>query len=97
MLSEDVRVGSTLLKSGRYEVKSGNEGLTFRHMVRDVAYSEEWNYDTEQEPVVVKVTATSLPEKSKGTQLEMPPDENGVRVLKSVTIDGTDVKLMIER
>ena len=96
-LSNDIRVGSTVLKSGRYEVKSSPEGLTFRHMVRDVANSEQWNYDTEQEPVVVKVAATPLPEKSRGTELDMSDVDNGVRVLKAVTIDGTDQKLTIEQ
>ena len=97
VFSDDVRVGSTLLKSGRYEVKSSDEGLTFRHMVRDVNYTEIWNYDSEQEPVVVKVSASPLPGKVKGTELDMPADASGTHVLKSVTIDGTDVKLTIEQ
>ena len=85
--SEDVKVGAAVLKAGKYEVSSNDEGLTFRKMVQDVAYTEQWNYDTKVKPVVVKASATVLEAKSKGTQMEMPADSAGVRTLKAITLD----------
>ena len=93
--SEDVKVGASVLKAGKYEVSSNDEGLTFRKMVQDVAYTEQWNYDTKVKPVVVKASATVLEAKSKGTQMEMPADSAGVRTLKAITLDSTNVKFTI--
>jgi hypothetical protein len=93
--ANDVKVGSVLLKSGRYEVASNDEGLRFRRMEQDVSYSGQWNYDIKEKPVVVKVTVTVLDEKSRGTRIDMPADASGVRVLKSITLDDTNVKFTI--
>jgi hypothetical protein len=93
--SQDVKVGSTVLKSGKYEVSSNDEGLTFRRLVQDVAYTEQWNYDTKEQPVLVKASVTLLDAKSRGTQLEMPADASGVRILKTITLDDTNVKFTI--
>ena len=95
-LSQEVKVGDTVLKTGKYEVSSNDQGLTFKRMVQDVAYTGVWNYDTEWKPVVVKVSATVLEAKSKGTMLDMP-EVSGVRVLKSITLDDTNVKFTIEQ
>jgi len=95
-LSQEVKVGSTVLQSGKYEVSSNDQGLTFKRMVQDVAYTGQWNYDTNWKPVVVKVSATVLEAKSKGTMLDMP-EVSGVRVLKSITLDDTNVKFTIEQ
>ena len=95
-LSQEVKVGSTVLQSGKYEVSSSDQGITFRKMVQDVAYTGQWNYDTNWKPVVVKVSATVLEAKSKGTMLDMP-EVSGVRVLKSITLDDTNVKFTIEQ
>ena len=96
-LSQEVKVGSTVLKSGKYEVSSNDQGLTFKRMVQDVAYTGQWNYDTDWKPVVVKVSATVLEAKAKGTLLDMPADAAGIRVLKSITLDDTNVKFTIEQ
>jgi len=96
-LSQDVKVGSNVLKAGKYEVTSNDQGLTFRRMVQDVAYTGQWNYDTKEKPVVVKATATLLEAKSRGTRFEMPEESAGVRVLKSITLDDTNVKFTIEQ
>lgn len=95
-ISADVKVGSALLKSGKYEVSSNDQGLTFRHMVQDVAYTDQWNYDTKEKPVLVKCTVTVLPAKNHGTQLDMPLDNSGVPVLKAITLDDTNLKFTIE-
>ena len=95
-ISQDVKVGTTVLKSGRYEVTSNDEGLTFQKMVQDVAYPSQWNYDIKEKPVVVKATATLLEAKARGTQLDMP-ETGGVRVLKSITLDDTNVKFTIDQ
>ena len=96
-ISEDVKVGTTVLKSGKYEVASNDKGqLTFRRMVQDVAYPMQWNYDMKEQPVVVKASATVLDKKNRGTELDIA-DNGGVRVLKSITLDDTNVKFTIEQ
>jgi hypothetical protein len=96
-LALDVKVGSTVLKSGKYEVSSNDQGLTFRRMVQDAGYPDQWSFDMKETPVVVKVTATVLDAKSKGTQMDMPADSSGVRVLKAITLEDTNVKFTIEQ
>lgn len=96
-LSQDVKVGATVLKSGKYEVSSDDQGLTFRHLVQDSAYTDQWIRDTKVKPVVVKASATLLETKSTSTQMDMPADSGGVAVLKSLTLDGTNIKFTIEQ
>ena len=95
-LSEDVKVGTTVLTKGKYEVASNDQGLTFRRMVQDITYPTQWNYDMKQEPVVVKASATVLEAKARGTQLDIA-DNAGVLVLKSITLDDTNVKFTIDQ
>src|SRR5262245_7157034 len=92
IFSQDVKVGETVLKAGRYEVSSNDQGLTFKKMVQDVAYTDLWIFDYKEKPVTVKATATLLDAKSRGTQLDMPADAAGVRVLKSIVLDDTNVR-----
>ena len=92
-----MKVGSTVLKSGKYEVSSKNQELTFRLLVQDPAYAYQWIRDTKFKPVVVKTTPTVLDEKSKSLQLDTTPDTAGVPVLKAITLDDTNVKFTIEQ
>jgi hypothetical protein len=94
-LSQDVKVGSTVLKSGRYEVSSDDQGLTFRHLVPDSAYADQWTRDNKFKPVVVKATATLLEVKSRGMQMDVTPDSSGVSVLKAISLDDTNIKFTI--
>ena len=96
-LSLDVKVGSTVLKTGKYEVSSNDQGLTFRRMVQDAGYPDQWSYDMKETPLVVKVTATVLEAKSKGTLMDMPADSSGARVLKSIVLEETNVKFTIDQ
>ena len=96
-LSQDLKVGDTVLKSGRYEVSSDDKGLTFRHLVQDPAYAYQWIRDSKFKPVVVKVTPTVLDTKSKSTQLDTAQDGAGVVVLKAITLDDTNVKFTLEQ
>jgi hypothetical protein len=95
--SEDVKVGATVLKSGRYQVTSSSTGneLTFKRLVPDVSYPGIWVFDMKEKPVVVACTVTSLPEKSHGTAMDMPADSGGVRVLKTLTLDDTNLTFTI--
>jgi len=95
-LSQDVKVGSTVLKSGKYEVSSDDQGLTFRHLVPDSAYADQWMRDSKMKPVVVKATATVLEAKNRGMQLDVVPDSSGVAVLKAISLDDTNLKFTIE-
>jgi hypothetical protein len=94
-LSQDVKVGSTVLKSGRYEVSSDDQGLTFRHLVPDSAYADQWTRDNKFKPVVVKATATLLEAKSRGMQMDVTADSSGVSVLKAISLDDTNIKFTI--
>jgi hypothetical protein len=96
--SDDVKVGSAVLKAGRYEVSSSSDGskLTFRKLIADVSYPSHFNYDMKEKPVVANVKATALPEKARGTAMDLPADPSGVKVLKSLTLDGTNVTFTIE-
>ena len=95
-LSQDVKVGTTVLKSGQYQVTSKDQELTFRRLMQDPNYNGQWLVDTRVKPVVVKFTATILEAKSQTTRLDMPADSSGVAVLKSMTLDGSNVKFTIE-
>ena len=94
-LSQDVKVGSTVLKSGRYEVSSDDQGLTFRHLVPDSAYADQWTRDNKFQPVVVKATATLLEAKTRGMQMDVTADSSGVSVLKAISLDDTNIKVTI--
>ena len=95
-LSQDLKVGVTVLKSGQYQVSSKGQELTFRRLMQDPAYGGQW-IPTRDKAVVVKCTVTTLVEKSRGTQLDTAADESGVAVLKSITVDDTNVKFTIEQ
>ena len=95
-LSQDVKVGSAVLKSGEYQVTSKDQELTFRRLMEDPAYGGQW-LPTRDKPVVVKCTVTTLVDKSRGTQLDTTADPAGVPVLKSITLDNTDIKFTIEQ
>lgn len=95
-LAQDLKVGSTVLKSGRYEVSSDDQGLTFRHLVPDSAYADQWTRDNKFKPVVVKATATLLEAKSRGMQMDVTADSSGVPVLKAISLDDTNIKFTIE-
>ena len=94
-LAQDLKVGSTVLKSGRYEVSSDDQGLTFRHMVPDSAYADQWIRDNKVKPVVVKATATVLEAKNRGMQMDVVADSSGVAVLKAISLDDTNLKFTI--
>jgi len=94
--SQDVKVGSTVLKSGRYQVSSKGNELTFRRQIKDVAYPGIWVYDMKAQPVVVTCTAVkALDAKVRGTAMELPTDSSGVAVLKTLTLDDTNVTFTI--
>jgi len=94
--TEDVKVGSTVLKSGYYQVVSNdNQELTFTRMLQDSGYSGQFIFDKKTKPVVVKCTIAVLEAKSRGTRLDMPADASGVHVLKSLTLDDTNITFTI--
>jgi len=95
-LTQDVKVGTTVLKSGQYQVSSKGQDLTFRRLMQDPAYGGQW-IPTRDKPVVVKCAVTTLVDKSRGTQLDTAADTAGVPVLKSITLDNTNIKFTIEQ
>jgi hypothetical protein len=96
VVQEDMKVGSTLLKAGRYQVSSNAEqDLTFRRLIPDSSFSSQWMVDRGMKPVVVKTTATVLDAKSDSTYLETGPDSSGVPVLKSIRLQGVSLKFTL--
>lgn len=94
--SDDVKVGSAVLKKGYYQVVSNdNQELTFTRLLQDSAYSGQLIFDKKTKPVTVKCTVEVLEAKSRGTRVNMPPDASGVPVLKSLTLDDTNVTFTI--
>ena len=94
--TEDVRVGSTVLKKGYYQIVSNdNQELKFQRMLQDSGYAGAFVVDNKTKPVVVKCTIAVLDGKSRGTRLDMPADASGVHVLKSLTFDDTNLTFTI--
>ncbi len=93
--STDVKVGTTVLESGRYQVTSKDQVLTFRRLRQDSASTSQWIVDTRATPVVINTTATPLDEKSRGTQIDMPADGSGVAVLKSIVFEGSNIRFTL--
>ena len=94
VLTQDVRVGASVLATGRYQVSSKNQELTFRRLRPDPAYGGQWIVDSGHGPVVVKCTVSVLDAKSDSTRLEMAPG-NGVPTVSSLTFEGSNVKFTI--
>lgn len=94
VLTQDVKVGTTVLSTGRYQVSSKNQELTFRRLRPDPGASGQWIVDSGQKPILVKCTVSVLDAKSDRTSLEMAPG-NGVPTLASLTLEGTSVKFTI--
>ena len=93
--SSDVKVGSTVLKKGYYQVTSNdNQELTFRRLRPDPAYGGQWIVDSRQTPVLVKCTVSVLDAKSDSTRVEVTPG-NGVPTMMSLTFEGTSIKFTI--
>ena len=76
-------------------MSSDDQGLTFRHLVPDSAYADQWTRDNKFKPVVVKATATLLEAKSRGMQMDVTADSSGVSVLKAISLDDTNIKFTI--
>jgi hypothetical protein len=95
--AQDVKVGSTVLKAGKYEVSSNDQGLTFRHMEADITLTGNWHYDPKEKPVTVKCKTTVLDAKIRGTRMDLPADSSGALVLKTITLDDTNVTFTIDQ
>jgi len=94
---QDVKVGATVLKSGRYEVSSNDQGLTFKRMEADITLTGNWHYDPKVKPVTVKAKVTVLDAKIRGTRMDLPADNAGGLVLKAITLDDTNLTFTIEQ
>jgi hypothetical protein len=93
-LSADLKVGSTVLKPGDYQVTSDGSQITFKALVRSVDDSAQ-RVNTKVKAVSVPCQTKALPSKSATTQLDMAADPNGGTVLKGVTIRGSDVAFTV--
>jgi hypothetical protein len=95
-LAGDLKVGTTVLKAGDYEVESDGTQITFKGLVRSVDDSAQ-RVDSKFKPVSVPCKTTTLPKKSKLTQLDTASDPGGGTVLKGVTIKGSDVAFTVSQ
>lgn len=94
----DVKVGATVLKAGEYLVIANGTQLTFRHLVENSNGFGHYDIDMKMKPVVVVCPdAVVRPEKSESTEMDMPTDASGVKVLKRLTLVGSDVEYTISK
>jgi hypothetical protein len=93
-LSSDLKVGSTVLKAGDYQVASDGTQITFKELVRSVDDSAQ-RVNTKVKAVSVPCQTKALPSKSATTQLDTAADPSGGTVLKGVTIRGSDVAFTV--
>jgi hypothetical protein len=93
-LSADLKVGSTVLKAGDYQVASDGSKITFKELVRSVDDSAQ-RVNTKFKAVSVPCQTKPLSTKSASTQLDTAVDPSGGTVLKGVTIRGSDVAFTV--
>jgi hypothetical protein len=93
-LSSDLKVGSTVLKPGDYQVASDGSQITFKALVRSVDDSAQ-RVNTKIKAVSVPCQTKALPSKSATTQLDMAADPSGGTVLRGLTIRGSDVAFTV--
>jgi hypothetical protein len=93
-LSTDLKVGSTVLKPGDYQVASDGSKITFKELVRSVDDSAQ-RVNTKFKVVSVPCQTKPLQSKSASTQLDTAADPSGGAVLKGVTIRGSDVAFTV--
>jgi hypothetical protein len=93
-LSSDLKVGSTVLKPGDYQVTSDGSTITFKELVRSVDDSAQ-RVNSKFKAVSVPCQTKSLPTKSENTQLDTTADPSGGTVLRGLTIRGSDVAFTV--
>lgn len=93
-LTADLKVGTTVLKPGDYEVKVDGSTITFTHLHLSVDDSVPVK-DSKFKPVSVPCQTKSLPSKSEDTQLDTAADPSGGTVLKGVMIRGSEVEFTV--
>jgi hypothetical protein len=93
-LSSSLKVGSTVLKPGDYQVTSDGSKITFKELIRSVDDSAQ-RVNTKGKAVSVPCQTKALPSKSATTQLDTTADPSGGTVLKGLTIRGSDVAFTV--
>lgn len=93
-ISSDLKVGSTVLKAGDYQVTSDGKTVTFQELVRSVDNSAQ-RVDKGFKPVSVPCSTKPLDKKSEHTQLDTTADSGGSTVLRGLTIRGSDVSYSV--
>ena len=92
-ISSDLKVGSTVLKAGDYQVTSDGKTVTFQELVPSVDNSAQ-RVDKNFKPVSVPCSTKPLDKKSAHTQLDTA-DAGGSTVLRGLTIRGSDVSYSV--
>ena len=88
-ISSDVLVGGHLLKAGRYWIECDRETIKFYR----VAEAGEGNLSVTRTKVLeMPCKGAELAEKRKATQLTMPPNKDGVKVLEKLLLRGSNVE-----
>jgi hypothetical protein len=93
-LTSDLKVGSTVLKAGDYQVASDGKEITFKSLYRSVDDNSAV-VDKKVKPVSVPCQTTPLQKKSDATQLNTAADPSGGTVLKGLTIRGSEVAFTV--
>ncbi len=93
-LTTDLKVGTTVLKPGDYQVAVDGTTITFTHLHLSVDNSVPVK-DSKFKPVSVPCQTKALPNKSEDTQLDTAADPSGGTVLKGVLIRGSEVEFTV--
>lgn len=93
-LTADLKVGTTVLKPGDYQVAVDGSTITFTHLHASVDDSVPVK-DSKFKPVSIPCQTKALPNKSQDTQLDTAADSSGGTVLKGVLMRGSEVEFTV--
>jgi hypothetical protein len=93
-IASDLKVGSTVLKAGSYEVKADGTQITFQQLMRSVDDSAQV-VDKHAKPVTVPCQTKPLAKKSPATSLDTQADAAGATVLRGIEIRGSGVAFTV--
>ena len=86
-LSSDLLVSGHLLKAGRYRIECDRETIKFYKVEEGPGV-----YVTQTKVLEMPCKGVELPEKRTATQLTMPTNKDGVKVLEKLLLRGSNIE-----
>jgi hypothetical protein len=87
LISNDMLVGTTLLKAGRYQIACDTKMVSFYLVNEGPNY-----FITKTKVLEVPCDGNELQARRESTEMQMPPNKDGVRELKKLLIRGSNVE-----